>query len=104
MPSTQNAARVDGATIWELFWKIHLPGSGAKYIAWYPHIRLDMDQFLIALVLLEDPSQCSMAGALGAFQGHYVTNVPLPYTGTLIIFVISQRQIIAALLQGSVKG
>jgi raffinose/stachyose/melibiose transport system permease protein len=69
------------------------------------------NQFLIALVLVEDPSQRTMAGALGAFQGHYATNVPLLCAGTilillptLIIFIIFQRQIITALLQGSVKG
>jgi raffinose/stachyose/melibiose transport system permease protein len=52
-----------------------------------------------------------MAGALGAFQGHYATDVPLLCAGTmliliptLVIFVLFQRQIITALLQGSVKG
>jgi len=52
-----------------------------------------------------------MAGALRAFQGHYATNVPLLCAGTvlilvptLLIFIIFQRQIIAALLQGAVKG
>ncbi len=49
--------------------------------------------------------------ALGAFQGHYATDIPLLCAGTilillptLIIFILFQRQIIAALLQGSVKG
>lgn len=53
----------------------------------------------------------NMAGALGAFQGHYATNVPLLCAGTililvptLIIFILFQRQIITALIQGAVKG
>jgi len=106
------AARVDGATTWSLFWHIHLP------LARPPMVSLGIlmsvwtwNQFLIALVLVEDPSQRTMAGALGAFQGHYATNVPLLCAGTilillptLIIFVLFQGQIIAALLQGSVKG
>jgi raffinose/stachyose/melibiose transport system permease protein len=52
-----------------------------------------------------------MAGALGAFQGHYATDIPLLCAGTililvptLVIFMLFQRQIIMALLQGSVKG
>jgi raffinose/stachyose/melibiose transport system permease protein len=52
-----------------------------------------------------------MAGGLGAFQGHYANNVPLLCAGTilillptLIVFILFQRQIIAALLQGSLKG
>ncbi len=106
------AARVDGANTWGLFWRIHLPlarppiaSLGILMSVW------TWNQFLIALVLVEDPTQRTMAGALGAFQGHYATNIPLLCAGTilillptLIIFVLFQRQIISALLQGSVKG
>lgn len=106
------AARVDGATTWDLFRRIHLP------LAQSPIASLGIlmaiwtwNQFLLALVLVEDPSQRTMAGALGAFQGHYSTNVPLLCAGTIIIlvptllvFVLFQRQIIKALLQGAVKG
>jgi len=106
------AAKMDGASTWDLFWHIHRP------LAMGPITSLGIlmsvwtwNQFLLALVLVEDPSQRTMAGALGAFQGHYATNVPLLCAGTililvptLIIFVIFQRQIITALLQGSVKG
>lgn len=106
------AARVDGATTWQLFWRIHIPlarppiaSLGILMAVW------TWNQFLIALVLVEDPTQRTMAGALGAFQGHYATNIPLLCAGTilillptLIIFMLFQRQIISALLQGSVKG
>lgn len=106
------AALVDGATIWDLFWRIHLPIARAPITSLGILMAVwTWNQFLIALVLVEDPSERTMAGALGAFQGHYATNVPLLCAGTilillptLIIFVIFQRQIITALLQGSVKG
>ena len=69
------------------------------------------NQFLLALVLVEDPTERTMAGALGAFQGQYATDIPLLSAGslvilmpTLIVFLIFQRQFIAALLQGSLKG
>jgi raffinose/stachyose/melibiose transport system permease protein len=111
-PEISEAARIDGATTWNLFWKIHLPlaraplsSLGILMAVW------TWNQFLLALVLVEDPSHRTMAGALGAFQGHYATNVPLLCAGTvlilvptLLIFVLFQRQIIAALLQGAVKG
>ena len=51
-----------------------------------------------------------MAGALGAFQGpsdeHPAAGAGtlLILTPTLIVFLIFQRQFIAALLQGSLKG
>jgi len=106
------AARVDGATPWDLFWQIHIPlarppitSLGILTSVW------TWNQFLLPLVLVEDPLQRTMAGALGAFQGQWATNVPLLCAGTmlilvpnLVVFVIFQRQIITALLQGSVKG
>ncbi len=106
------AARVDGATTWGLFWRIHIPIARAPITSLGILMSVwTWNQFLIALVLVEDPTQRTMAGALGAFQGHYATNVPLLCAGTilillptLIIFILFQRQIINALLQGSVKG
>jgi len=106
------AARVDGANTWALFWRIHVPlarpaiaSLGVLMSVW------SWNQFLLALVLVEDPSQRTMAGALGAFQGHYATDIPLLCAGTilillptLVVYVLFQRHIIAALLQGSVKG
>jgi raffinose/stachyose/melibiose transport system permease protein len=106
------AARVDGASTLDLFWRIHLPLARAPIASLGILMSVwTWNQFLLALVLVEDPTQRTMAGALGAFQGHYATDIPLLCAGTLlilvptlIIFVLFQRQIIAALLQGSVKG
>jgi raffinose/stachyose/melibiose transport system permease protein len=113
MPSEiSEAARVDGATTWGLFWRIHLPLARAPIASLGILMSVwTWNQFLIALVLVEDPNQRTMAGALGAFQGHYANDVPLLCAGTilillptLVLFVLFQRQIITALLQGSVKG
>jgi raffinose/stachyose/melibiose transport system permease protein len=113
MPSEiSEAARVDGANTWDLFWQIHVPlarppvtSLGILMSIW------TWNQFLLCLVLVEDPTQRTMAGALGAFQGHYANDVPLLCAGTililvptLVVFILFQRQIIAALLQGAVKG
>jgi len=106
------AARVDGATTWDLFWQIHVPLARAPIASLGILMSIwTWNQFLLALVLVEDPTQRTMAGALGAFQGQWATDVPLLRAGTililvptLVIFVLFQRQIITALLQGSVKG
>ena len=69
------------------------------------------NQFVLALVLVDDPLKRTMAGALGAFQGQYGTDIVLLSAGallimapTVIVFVIFQRQFSKALLQGAVKG
>jgi raffinose/stachyose/melibiose transport system permease protein len=106
------AARVDGASTWDLFWRIHVPLARAPIASLAVLMSVwAWNQFLLALVLVEDPTQRTMAGALGAFQGHYATDIPLLCAGTilillptLVVFILFQRQIIAALLQGSVKG
>jgi raffinose/stachyose/melibiose transport system permease protein len=107
-----DAARVDGANTWDLLWKMHLPLARAPITSLGILMSVwTWNQFLLALVLVEDPTERTMAGALGAFQGHYATDVPLLCAGTilillptLLVFVLFQRQIIMALLQGAVKG
>lgn len=113
MPSDlSEAAKVDGASTWDLFWRIHVPLARAPIASLGILMSIwAWNQFLLALVLVEDPTQRTMAGALGAFQGHYATDIPLLCAGTililvptLVLFVLFQRHIITALLQGSVKG
>jgi raffinose/stachyose/melibiose transport system permease protein len=106
------AARVDGASTWDLFWRIHVPLARAPMASLGILMAVwAWNQFLLALVLVEDPTQRTMAGALGAFQGHYATDIPLLSAGTimilaptLLLFIVFQRHVIASLLQGSVKG
>lgn len=111
-PEISEAARVDGASTWDLFWRIHVPLARAPIASLGILMSVwTWNQFVLALVLVEDPNQRTAAGALGAFQGHYATDIPLLCAGsleillpTLIVFILFQRQVIAALLQGSVKG
>jgi raffinose/stachyose/melibiose transport system permease protein len=106
------AARVDGATTWQLFWRVHVPlarpaltSLGILLSVW------TWNQFLLSLVLVESPTNGTMAGSLAAFQGQYGTNIPLLSAGSLLIlmptimlFIVFQRHFVTALLQGSLKG
>ncbi|SFD26680.1 carbohydrate ABC transporter permease [Streptomyces aidingensis] len=106
------AARVDGAGYWRELRDIQLPLAGPSLSALAILLFLwTWNQYLLAIVLVDDPLQRTMAGALGAFQGRYGTDVVLLSAGTLLIiaptivvFVIFQRHFIRALLQGAVKG
>ena len=106
------AARMDGATTWQLFWGIHVPlarpalaSLGNLLSVW------TWNQFLLTIVLVDDPTKRTMAGALGAFQGQWGADIPLLSAGslliltpTLLLFLVFQRHFVAALLQGSIKG
>lgn len=106
------AARVDGATNWQLFWRVQVPLARPAVASLAILLSVwTWNQFLLSIVLVNDPTNGTMAGALGAFQGQYGTNIPLLSAGSLIIltptvviFLIFQRQFVAALLQGSLKG
>ncbi len=106
------AARIDGANLWQLFWKIHLPLSmPALSSLAILQFLWTWNQFLLAIVLVSDPMKRTMAGSLGAFQGQWGTDIPLLCAGslliltpTLLLFLIFQRKFVAALLQGAVKG
>ena len=106
------AAELDGANTWQLFWRIHVPLAGPAISSLAILLFLwTWNQFLLAIVLVDDPGKRTMAGALGAFQGQWGTDIPLLCAGslliltpTLIIFLIFQRRFVSALLQGSLKG
>lgn len=103
------AARVDGSNTWQLLRFVHLPLAvpamatmGLLVFLW------TWNAFLHPLVLIEDPEMRTVAGALGAFRGEYVTNVPLLNAGalllvapTLVAFLFFQRPLIRGLLQGA---
>jgi raffinose/stachyose/melibiose transport system permease protein len=105
-------ARIDGANVWQLFWRIHVPLAMPALSSLAILLFLwTWNQFLLAIVLVDDPAKRTMAGALGAFQGQWGTDIPLLCAGsllilapTLVIFLIFQRRFVSALLQGSLKG
>lgn len=106
------AAQLDGADSWREFWKVQMPLARPSIMSLSILLFLwTWNQFLLPVVLVQDPTKRTVAGALGAFQGQWGTDVPLLCAGSLIIlaptvilFLIFQRQFVSALLQGAVKG
>jgi raffinose/stachyose/melibiose transport system permease protein len=111
-PELSEAARVDGASIWQEFRRIQLPLATPALSALAILLFLwTWNQFLLPVVLVANPLDRTVAGALTFFQGQYYSSIPLLNAGALIIitpaivvFLIFQRQFIRALLQGAVKG
>ena len=71
MPSElSEAARVDGAGTWDLFWRIHVPLATPAIVSLGILMSVwTWNQFLLALVLVDDPKQRTVAGALGRLPG-----------------------------------
>ena len=113
VPSELNeAAQIDGASTWQHFWLVQVPIARPAITSLaILQFLWTWNQFLLPVVLVENPLERTMAGALGAFQGQWGTNIPLLCAGSLIIitptivlFLVFQKQFVAALLQGAVKG
>lgn len=112
MPSElREAARLDGASEWQAFRLVHLPlARPALSVLTILYFLWTWNQFLLALVLVSDPSDRTMAGSLGTFQSQYGTNIVLLCAAaltvmvpSLLIYLVFQRQFVRALIQGSVK-
>ena len=106
------AARVDGASTWRLFWETHVPLARPAVSSLAILMSVwTWNQFLLTIVLVDDPTKRTMAGALGAFQGQWGADIPLLSAGslliltpTIVVFILFQRHFVSALLQGSLKG
>jgi raffinose/stachyose/melibiose transport system permease protein len=110
-PELDEAAQLDGASTSQAFRQIQLPLAAPAWSSLTILFFLwTWNQFLLALVLVSNPNQRTMAGGLGVFQGQYGTDVVLLcaaslliMTPSLVVFVIFQRHFVKALLQGAIK-
>ena len=106
------ASALDGAGPWRAFLHVQLPLAGPALASLGILTFLGTwNQFLLAIVLIEDPDKRTMAGALQAFVGAHSTDVVLLNAGallimapTILIFLIFQKYFVRAMLAGAVKG
>lgn len=106
------AAKVDGASEIQEFRRIHLPLALPSLSALTVIIFIwTWNQFILGVVLIDDPLKRTVAGSLTFFQGQYWISIPLIsasaliiITPSLILFLIFQRKFITSLLQGAVKS
>jgi raffinose/stachyose/melibiose transport system permease protein len=106
------AARVDGASEFQEFRRIHFPLAIPSISALAVIIFIwTWNQFILGVVLIDDPLKRTVAGALTFFQGQYWISIPLIsasaliiITPSLILFLIFQRKFISSLLQGALKA
>ena len=108
---TESSA-IDGAGPWAAFRHIQLPLAVPALASLGVLMFLSTwNQFLLAIVLIDDPSKRTMAGALQGFVGAHSTDVVLLNAGallimapTILVFLIFQKYFIRAMLAGAVKG
>jgi raffinose/stachyose/melibiose transport system permease protein len=106
------AARVDGAGSFTILVRVLLPLARPAittmvilFFFW------TWNEFLLALVLLQDPAMRTAPAGLGYFVGQFQSDVSglaagavLVMTPVVLFFVLLNRRVISGMLSGAVKG
>jgi multiple sugar transport system permease protein len=106
-----DAARIDGASEFGIYWRIALPltvpAIAAIAVLEFTWIFND---YLWALILIQDDKLKPVTAGLASLQGQFITNWPLVVSGallaaipTLVVFFLLQRYFIGGLTLGATK-
>jgi multiple sugar transport system permease protein len=106
------AARVDGASVLRQYWQLTLPLCRPVLAALATlEFTWIYNDFLWALVLIQDGDKMPVTSALQNLKGTFFTDNNLIAAGsllvalpTLVVFFVLQRQFIGGLTLGSTKG
>ncbi|MEU6511171.1 MULTISPECIES: carbohydrate ABC transporter permease [Streptomyces] len=106
------AALVDGASVWRLYWQITLPLCKPAMAALATLLSIWIyNDFFWALVLISTGDNMPITSALNNLSGQYFTDPNLVAAGslltaipTLIVYFALQRQFVSGLTLGSNKG
>jgi multiple sugar transport system permease protein len=107
-----DAAAIDGAGIWRLYWSIMLPLARPALAAVTIFSFLgNWDEFTWALTSLTDDSLFTLPIGLRFFQQQHGTQYGLLFAGSLvavipviIVFIVFQRHFIKGVMASAVKG
>ena len=108
----EEAARIDGASEWQIFSRVMLPlvSSGAGALAVFTFLQ-NWNNFLVPLLYLPGGEYRPLTTGLYLFLGGRSLDLGPLAAGTLItilpvvaLFVVMQRQVTQGFLSGAVKG
>ncbi|WP_082372818.1 carbohydrate ABC transporter permease [Nocardia sp. NRRL S-836] len=106
------AARVDGASVFRQYWQLTLPLCRPVLAALATlEFTWIYNDFLWALVLIQDGDKMPVTSALQNLKGTFFTDNNLVAAGsllvalpTLVVFFVLQRQFVGGLTLGATKG
>jgi raffinose/stachyose/melibiose transport system permease protein len=108
----REAALLDGASDWEIYWRIMMPlALPALATVFIIDVLATWNEFLIALVMLSAGSVRTVPLGLLLFQGQFSSSQTQLNAGiligilpVLIVYVVFQRYMISGLTAGAIKG
>ncbi|BEL08747.1 carbohydrate ABC transporter permease [Actinoplanes sichuanensis] len=111
-PELYEAAEIDGAGPWATFRRIAVPVSYPSLAATAIFLLvMHWNDLLYPLLFIDDPAKRTLPLALLDFQGEYLTDYPLLFTGVVVAslpmilaYAFLQRHFVAGITAGAVKG
>ena len=108
----EEAAVLDNAGPWKIFWKIILPLSRPALATLFLLAFLtNWNDFLLPLAVLFSPESLTLPPGLGLLQGSYTTNYEIIMAGAVVatapaiaLFIVAQRFIIEGVASTGIKG
>lgn len=110
-PELEQAARIDGATRFQAFWRVVMPLSSPGIIATaiYAFIQA-WNEYVYALTFLNSDNLLTLPVGLQRFFTEYATNWPGLMTASFImsvpvvvLFLVLQKYFVRALTEGAIK-
>ncbi len=106
------SACIDGASIFEIFFKIALPLSRTGlFVTGLMTFVANWNELLLAMVFISDDAKKTLPVSLSKFVGPYNTNYSQMFAAiiiavipTIIVYCIFSNQIVDGLTAGAVKG
>lgn len=110
--SLDEAARIDGASDFQIFWRILMPLSRPALAVLVINTALgSWNEFLIPLILTSSAENRTLTLGLALYSGrfgvdyvHQMAAASLSAIPIVVLFLIFQRQIITGLTRGAIKG
>jgi raffinose/stachyose/melibiose transport system permease protein len=106
------SACIDGATIYQIFFKICLPlAKTGLFVTGLMTFIANWNELLLAMVFISDEAKKTLPVSLSKFVGPYNTNYSQMFAAiiiaiipTIIVYCAFSNQIVDGLTAGAVKG
>ncbi|KAA9379103.1 carbohydrate ABC transporter permease [Microbispora cellulosiformans] len=106
------AARIDGASTWQIFWRVAFPlVRPAAFVLGLLGFVTAWNDFLWPFVVLKSPEMYTVQIAIKALQNSFNIDLGLAMSGSflatlplLVLFVFVGRRMVAGIMDGAFKG
>ncbi|WP_246530758.1 carbohydrate ABC transporter permease [Streptomyces bathyalis] len=107
----EEAARVDGASEWRIYWRVVLPlARPALLTLGLFHFQFNWNDLLWPLIMTSDTSRATLPAGLSLFMGQHVTQYGLLMAGAvlsllpvIVLFLLIQRSFVQGIATTGLK-